>query len=65
MDKNAVTGSSDLLTVCIANDLAVKIHGRKQRTNTIKKFGGNNNFIGKYGIEYKVSILLTSDLTIV
>lgn len=60
-----MTGSSDMLTVCIANDLAAKVHGRKQHTNLLKKFGGNSNFIGEYGIERKVSSLLSSDLTIV
>lgn len=49
MDKNSVTGSSDMLTVCIANDLAAKRLGHKQHANIIKKFGGNNSFIRKYG----------------
>jgi hypothetical protein len=51
MDKNSVTGSSDMLTVCIANDLAAKHRGRKQRTNILKKFGGNSNLMGKYRVE--------------
>lgn len=49
MDKNSVTGSSDMLTVCIANDLAAKRLGHKQHANIIKKFGQNNSFIRKYG----------------
>jgi hypothetical protein len=57
MDKNSVTGSSDMLTVCIANDLATKRLGHKQHANTIKKSGGNNSFVRKYGSEYKVYIL--------
>jgi hypothetical protein len=57
MDKNSVTGSSDMLTVCIANDLAAKRLDHKQHANIIKKFGGNNSFIRKYGREYKIYIL--------
>jgi len=56
-DKNSVTGSSDMLTVCIANDLAAKRLGHKQHANIIKKFGGNNSYIRKYGSEYTMYIL--------
>jgi len=56
-DKNSVTGSSDMLTVCIANDLAAKHLGHKQRANIIKKFGRNNSYIRKYGSEYTIYIL--------
>jgi hypothetical protein len=48
-----------MLTVCIANDMAAKRRGRKQYASIFKKFIGNN-FIGKYGSEYKVSVLLYS-----
>jgi len=44
-----VTGSSDMLTVCIANDLAAKRLGHKQHANISKKFGGSNSYIRKYG----------------
>lgn len=57
MDKNSVTGSSDMLTVCITNDLAAKHLGHKQHANIIKKFGGNNSFIRKYGSEYKIYVI--------
>jgi hypothetical protein len=57
MDKNSVTGSSDMLTVCIANDLAAKRLGHKQQANIVKKFGGNNSYISKYGRKYKIYIL--------
>jgi len=57
MDKNFVTGSSDMLTVCIANDLAATHLGHKQHANTLKKFGRNNNYISKYGSEYTIYIL--------
>jgi hypothetical protein len=53
-DKNSVTGSSDMLTVCIANDLAAKRLGHKQHANVIKKFGGNNSYMRKYGSEYTI-----------
>ena len=56
-DKNSVTGSSDMLTVCIANDLAAKRLGHKQHANIIKKFGGNNSYTRKYGSEYTIFIL--------
>jgi hypothetical protein len=56
-DKNSVTGSSDMLTVCIANDLAAKRLGHKQHANIIKKFGGNNSYTRKYGSEYTMYIL--------
>ena len=56
-DKNSVTGSSNLLTVCIANDLAAKRLGHKQHANIIKKFGGNNSYMRKYGSEYIIYIL--------
>jgi len=48
-DKNSVTGSSDMLTVCIANDLAAKRLGHRQHANISKKFGGSNSYIRKYG----------------
>ncbi|XP_023712819.1 uncharacterized protein LOC111867308 isoform X3 [Cryptotermes secundus] len=47
-DSNSVAGSSDMLTVCIPNDLATK-RGFTPRSNLVKKFGGNRNFKGKYG----------------
>jgi hypothetical protein len=46
-----------MLTVCITNDLAAKRLGHKQNANIIRKFGGNNSFIRKYGSEYKMHIL--------
>jgi hypothetical protein len=52
-----VAGSSDMLTVCIPNDLAAK-RGYRQRSNLVKKFGGNRNFKGKCGSEYIVFIRL-------
>jgi hypothetical protein len=52
-----VAGSSDMLTVCIPNDLAAK-RGYKQRSNLVRKFGGNRNLKDKYGSKYIVSVHL-------
>lgn len=45
VDNNSVAGSSDMLTVCIPNDRAAK-QSYKQRSNLVRKFGGNRNFKG-------------------
>ncbi|XP_069687808.1 uncharacterized protein [Periplaneta americana] len=44
LDKNTVTGSSDMLTVCISNDIAAK-RRQRQRTTPFKKFGSVNSLI--------------------
>ena len=56
MSKNSVSGASDMLTVCITNDLAVK---RRKRSRSVPRSGSVNNFARKY-IDFNMKIKISN-----